>query len=340
MPYLDHLPAPVARLIQTRYIAEFATVSRAGDPIDSVLVPFASEDLETIDSATGLAYPIKAERLRRNPKAGMLFEGGADQPVALISGFGAVRDTDFQGNLERYLSEQILTSMLDPAVTGYETVTRQAIWYFTRIVMCVKPAVVRWWDSAAALDGPPHAWRAAEGTVWPQSDPAPPGSPGKAAWSNPPPWRETAEAALARKAAAHLTLIDAEGFPLPLRAREIHADSEGFRLVMPAWLPWSSGRASVSFEGIETFIGEAEIAGNEVLFRSERALPLHPLMTSPGEILRPRPKTQAALMARIEHELARRSLTLPRMPDHPPKPTAGARTRADAAFAFPGFADG
>ena len=127
MSFLDRLPAPVTRLIETRFICEFASVSKAGVPIDSPLVPFASHDRSTIDSATGLAYPAKAERVRRNPKVGMLFEGGADEPVVSLSGYGAVRDSDFQANLERYLSEQILTSMLDPATTDYATLTGKAI---------------------------------------------------------------------------------------------------------------------------------------------------------------------------------------------------------------------
>lgn len=338
MTYLDHLPENVARLIRTRFIAEFATVSQDGLPIDTPLVPFTSEDLETIDGATGLAYPAKAERIRRNPKVGMLFEGTEDEPVVSIAAMAAVRDRDLQANLDRYLAEEILTRNISPEFFDYETVTRQAIWYFTRIILCAKPIHVRWWRNPAAMDGPPQEWHAPSGTVCPQSDPPPLGAPSRAPWDSAPPWQGIARSALARKARGHLTLLDAEGFPLPIHAREVHAHELGFRLVMPKWLPWSSGKATLTFQGVETFVGEARVADGGMVLRVERALPIHPLMADPSEILQPKPETKRALMARIQIELDRRGLTLPIMPAHPPAPTAGARLRAEDAFAFSGIA--
>jgi len=205
MTYLDHLPGHVGDLIRSRFVCEWATVSKAGVPINSPLVPFTSDDCETIDCATGLAYPAKAERARRNPRVGMLFEGGASDPVVSVGGMSAVRDSDLQANLERYLSEEILTTMLDPANTDYAGVTRHALWYFTRIVVCVKPAVVRWWANPAAMDEAPEEWRADAATTFPASDPAPPGSMARPPWAEAPPWREVAQGAVARKAPAHLT---------------------------------------------------------------------------------------------------------------------------------------
>ena len=338
MTYLSELPPRVAHLIRTRFICEFATLTRGGTPIDTPLVPFASADETTIDSATGLAYPAKAERVRRNPKVGLLFAGAADEPIVSISAMAAVRDRDFQANLERYLSEQILTTMLDPASTDYESLTRHAIWYFTRILLVARPAVVRWWDNADATDAPPREWRAPEGTAWPQSDPPPEGAATPSPWQPDETWRALAAQALARGAAAHLTLTDDEGFPLPIRARAVHAEEAGFRLAMPGWLPWRAGRASVTFDGIETFVGTAEVVGGSALFRAERALPVHPLMTDPAQILAPLPETRAALLGRIDRELARRGLPRPVMPAHAPQPTPGARLRAENAFAFGGFA--
>jgi hypothetical protein len=331
MSWLLALPPEIARLIETRFVAEFATISAAGVPIDSPLVPFLSADGETIDTATGLAYPAKADRARRNPKVGMLFEGGADEPVVLLSGIAAVRDRDMQGNLDRYLAEEILTPAISPELVDWESVTRPAIWYFSRIITCVAPAVVRWWPSPAATDAAPKEWRAPAGTVWPQSDPAPTGADSKASWQLPN-WRDLARNAVVRGAAAHVTLLDAEGFPLPVRAREVQADEAGFRLGLPGWLPWSSGRATVSFQGLEIFIGKAEVIGSQTLFRAERALPVHPLLA--GGPLQPDKVTKAALMERIAYELRRRGLELPSMPERPPEPTPGARLRAEAAFAF------
>ncbi|MDG2002910.1 MAG: pyridoxamine 5'-phosphate oxidase family protein [Novosphingobium sp.] len=337
MSFLDHLPEHVGALIRSRFVCEWASVSKAGVPINSPLVPFTSDDLTTIDCATGLAYPAKAERARRNPKIGMLFEGGASEPVVSISGMAAVRDTDLQANLERYLSEEILTTMLDPASTDYAEVTRHAIWYFTRIVVCAKPAVVRWWDASSSLDEAPYEWRAPAATSFPASDPAPPGAMARPVWAEPLPWRELAKGAVGRGAPGHLTLIDREGYPLPIRAGAITMTQSGFSLEMPGWLPWSAGKATLSFEGVEVFVGDVDCTGSQAAMTVERALPILPLLANPSEILQPRPETKQALMERIDQELARRGVSLPTMPDTPPQPTAGARFRAEAAYGYAGL---
>ncbi|MBV9511801.1 MAG: pyridoxamine 5'-phosphate oxidase family protein [Caulobacteraceae bacterium] len=99
--------------------AQFATVSRAGVPIDTPALAFPPEDLSSIDLSTGVAYPVKAERARRNPKVGLLFEGAVDEPVISIAGIAAVRDADIQGNKEGWAEEPMLSA---------EDIARHAQW--------------------------------------------------------------------------------------------------------------------------------------------------------------------------------------------------------------------
>jgi hypothetical protein len=329
MSWLQHLPEPVVDLLTTAAVSHYATVSAAGVPIDTPLMLFPSDDMATFDLATGLAYPTKAERARRNPKVGLLIEGRADQPAVSIAGMAAVRDADLQANLERYLAET--HSLLGTMGQDWDSVVRHAVWYYTRILILVAPTHIRWWDRPAAMDAAPQEWRASADACFPVSDPAPAGKPSEPSPWPQPPWQELAEAALVRGAPGHLTLLDGEGFPLPMPVGEIVQVDEGFRLRAPDGAPWRAGKASLSFGGREMFVGEAQPDGAATLLRVARALPLFPLGEDSSEILRPKPATRAALMARLEHEAARRGQPIPTMPATPPEPTAGARRRTAAA---------
>ena len=74
MSHRKDLPSTVVDLIEGGAICEFATMSAAGVPIDTPVYYFQADDLATIGVATGLSYPAKAERARRNPKVGLMFE--------------------------------------------------------------------------------------------------------------------------------------------------------------------------------------------------------------------------------------------------------------------------
>src|SRR4051794_6053849 len=82
---------------------EYATLTAKNTPVTFPLTPYLGEDGRTIDVSTGLAYPAKAERVRRNPKVGILFSnptgsGIEKAPVVLVYALATVRDSDLQAN--------------------------------------------------------------------------------------------------------------------------------------------------------------------------------------------------------------------------------------------------
>src|SRR6201998_1206692 len=169
MNSLHDLPKHVFAMIESGVVAEFSTVTTAGVPIDTPTYYFPADDMTTIDVATGVPNPAKAERARRNPKIGLLIEGRPEEPVVGVPSPAAVRDGDLQSNAIRYLAE-----------TGYKGIShgitweqaRQAITYWSRIIIENKPERVYWWDNHAALGAPPQVWNAAPDTIYPASDPA------------------------------------------------------------------------------------------------------------------------------------------------------------------------
>jgi hypothetical protein len=331
MGYLQELPEAVVRLIRTQFVCEYATVSQAGVPIDTPTLVHASADLTTLDIVTGLAYPAKADRARRNPKVGLLLERGANAPVVSVAGIAAVRDCDLQANMDRCLAESVVYPYI--AEWDYQTVVRKAVWYFTRMFVAIAPAHIRWWPNRAAMDGPPQEWRALPGAVFPPSDPTPPGKPSPSPGWPAPDWREMTKSGVERGGPAYLTLLDDEGFPLPFPALEVARTDDGLILTLPPSAPWSGGRASVSFEGVENLVGEATREGDRFHLKVERALPILPLMNPPNP-MNPSPDVKAKLMERLEHECARRGQPIPTMPAEPPEPTAGARMRMEGAQDF------
>jgi hypothetical protein len=329
MTYLNDLPKDVVDVIRTTIVSEYATVSAAGVPIDTPIFVFPSADLATLDVATGLAYPVKAERARRNPKVGLLLEGKKGQPVVSVAGNAAVRDANLQANLDRYLAETIFTPVINPTKNDWE-VTRQAIWYLTRVIVSITPVHIRWWKNHDAMDAQPEEWRAPAGTDFPKSDPAPTGKSSDAPKWPQKNWREYADIALKRGSRGHLTLLDSEGYPLSIGAKEIALSDDGFRLVMPKGSPWTEGKATLSFLGQEIFVGDASLDGDTTALRVERALPVLPMVEDTSKVLRPTPELRATLMGRLTHEAERRGQGLPKTPAQPPEPSEGHKIRIAA----------
>ncbi|MGH3146009.1 MAG: hemerythrin [Rubrobacter sp.] len=244
-------PEEVLALFERAITVEYATLTRAGAPITYPLTPYPGESGLTLDVSTGLTYPAKAERARRNPKVALLFSdpvgsGLDDAPVALVQGLATVRDADLQANTDRYVRLGMVK--LPAAYEGQPRfLLRQLAWYFARIWIEVTPTRMLWWP-AGRLDERPQEWTAPEGIVVPPSDPAPPGrQPG--AWSEQPAeWRKTAEQVVRNFPFCDLTVVGTDGFPECWPAGEVVTAPDGFRIQpSPGVGPVAEGRACLTF---------------------------------------------------------------------------------------------
>jgi len=186
----------------------------------------------------------------------------------------------------------------------------------------VLPERIWWWNDASAMNEAPQVWQAPSGTEFPASDAAPCGK------SSPPspwpqrPWQELALDAFRAGAPGHLTMCDAQGFPLPVPTTEVTLAGDLFRMKVGRGLPLAgSGQATLSFRGKQTFVGVAEIRRGEACLQVERALPQLPTMVEHSQVMRPSPTIRASLMARLEEEVGRRGQPIPAMPEQLPPPT-------------------
>jgi hypothetical protein len=321
------LPQHVADAIVAANYIEFATATKAGTPIDTPLLSFAKPDISTIGLTTGLAYPAKADRLRRNPKAGLWIDGKLPgEPTIAITGYGGVFDANVEANAVEYIAE---TGAYGAGASADWSLAHQSVWYWARIMMRVAPREILWWDDQD-LDAEPKRWTAPADTVWPVSDPAPSGPSTPASEWRQPVWTSLADNAFARGGVGHLSVMDDEGFPRPIRALGLERTADGFAMDLPRHAPGRrDGPASLSFQGLENFVGVAVEEGGRVRLHVERALPLLPLMNNPKELWEPEPDTRAQLMGRLQAELARRGQGLPHIPAVKPSPTRGAELRRD-----------
>ncbi|HEY5025515.1 MAG TPA: pyridoxamine 5'-phosphate oxidase family protein [Acidimicrobiales bacterium] len=277
-------PNELVELFERSITAEYASLTRDGRPITVPTTPYIGDNRLTLDVSTGLTYPAKAERARRDPRVCLLFadsvgSGLSDPPVVLVQGLATVRDSDLQENTDRYVQRSM--EKLPEATKGQPRfILRRLAWYYARIWVEVTPLHMRWW-SGRSLDEPPHTWNAPEGTAAPLSDPAPSGQQ-PSAWLAPPPsWRAAAQEA-ERLATHDLTVVDANGFPLCLPVQRTELVHDGFRLALgegapplgpgPGCLTMHAHPETFTGQENRTVVGTVEPTGNAVHFRAERAL--------------------------------------------------------------------
>lgn len=310
---ISELPADVARTILSASVCEVATRSRDGLPIDTQLICAVDPDASVVPVSTGLAYPVKADRARREPRVGLLFEAPDGGPVVSVAALAAVRDADIAANAVRYARS--FPAMIDRLGGDRPwSELRQAYWYWGRIFIECTPVAIDWWPTAADTTGPPQRWTPARPVAAPPSDPAPPGRPAPgSAWKPDVDWRARAQDVAATMPPPHLTVVDPAGHPRPFRVAAAEPDGDGFGLRVAAGVPWlpAAGPATLSYDGRATFVGH--VAGDR--FTVERMLPDLPLVVNPAYIFDPPPEVREPLLRRIHHELDRRGQAPPVLPE-------------------------
>ncbi|HET7272027.1 MAG TPA: hypothetical protein VFI90_13190 [Rubrobacter sp.] len=328
-------PEELLPLFERAITVEYASLTRAGAPVTYPVTPYVGEDGLTLDVSTGLTYPAKAERARRNPKVALLYSdplgSGLDAaPVALVQGIATVRDADLQSNTDRYVRLSMAKAP-DTYEGQPKFLLRSVDWYYARIWIQVTPTRMLWWPSGS-LDEQPQEWTAPEGTNAPPSDPAPPGGQPAAWMEQPSEWRKAAERAVQEFPFRDLTFVGEDGFPVCLPVTEISPDPSGFRLRTahgfapegPACLTFHThdqnftaqqnralvGRISPTDDGdlvfaVERLLGNWDISENKLGFMFD-------FLFRKGRRLRPRLKAEAA----------RRGQAVPkvRFPDEQPRP--------------------
>jgi hypothetical protein len=317
---LPGFPEDAAATIAGSAVAEMATLTKAGVPLDTPLLSWVSPDGTTIDLSTGLSYPAKAERARRRPTVGLCFGDVDARPLVAVAAIASVRDRDIQRNAERYAS--LTGPMIAQLGRGRPwSELRQAVWYFARIWIECAPVRVLWWPDGA--EHPARVWRRPGSTIQPSSDAPPAGKPTKPpAWPVRD-WRPSAEAVVADLPLPYLTAVDPEGFPIPFPITGAELDGDGFWLKVPAGAPWDlTGPASLCFDGRATFVGSLE--GSKLTV--ERQLPDLPLVADTRQIFSPQPDVASALMTRLQTELDRRGQPLPVLPGTPPAGFSSSRS--------------
>jgi hypothetical protein len=313
-------PDELADVLAAAVTAEFAGLTRLGTPVTVPTTPYVGQG--TLDVSTGLTYPTKAERARRNPKVALLFAdpvgSSVDRPpVVAVQGLAAVRDGDLQANADRYVRDSAVK--LPAATKGQPRfVLRKMAWYYARIWVEITPVRILWWPDRDLRSAPRH-WTMSGDAVAPASDPSPAGHP-PPAWTDPPAsWREGASFALASLPWRDLTVVDGEGYPLCLPVARVEADPAGFSLHLGHGAPdLAGGPACITFHdhgkeftGQEnrTFVGR--LSPEDGTFVVERALAHWSLAGGRAGVAAGFLSSGWRLRGRLRSEAARRGQAVP-----------------------------
>jgi hypothetical protein len=315
-------PAELGEVFERALTCEYASLTRSGSPVTLPSTPYVGNG--TLDVSTGLSYPAKAERARRNPKVALLFAdpigaGSGALRVVLVQGHAAVRDADLQGNTDRYA--RVTMAKLPGATKGQpKFLLKRMKFYYARIWIEIVPQRISWWGDRT-LANAPQTWQAPAGTAVPESDPAPSGR-APSPWLTPPSdWRPIAAHALRELPLADLSYVDADGYPvcLPVEAGEMAGDH--VPLSIGAGAPeLRAGPACLTVHGHDerfttqenhTLIGSLALGEDGPRLRVERALADWSLTGSRAQIAIGFMRKGRTLSPRLKGEAARRGQPVP-----------------------------
>jgi hypothetical protein len=321
------LPEELIPLLANSLVCEYASVKRDGTPITSPIIPSPGGGSCTIDVNTGLAYPWKAERARKNPKVCLLYSEPKGWParnpaVVLVYGDATVRDADLQRNTDRYV--QMVRSNFSLFGQLPMFMLRWMGGYIARIWICITPLKILWWPGSD-MEHSAREWHAPEGAQAPPSDPSP--APLRVNYApldaTPSDWRKGLAYAFEALGAPVLTVIDENGYPVPFRTAGGQLSGDSVHLdLLPAMPARAAGRACLTFHQLQvkngemianenySFIGRIQGNGTSATLQVERQLPCASFrrdlkgMISLGRMM-------MRMRKRLEAEAARRGQAVP-----------------------------
>lgn len=314
-------PREAAELFDRAVVCEYASLTRDGRPVTWPVTPYVGAG-GTLDVSTGLTYPDKAERARRDPRVALLYSSAEGSeleraPVVLVRGRATVRDADLQANTDRYVRESLAKTGGFAGMPWF--LVKRLGWYFARVWVEVTPERIVWWPEGD-LSRAPEVWTSPRDVVAPASDPAPRG-PRLPSRSVPPSdWRPFADRA-ARLGEPVVTMV-ADGMPLPVRVRSAVRTEAGFDLRLPAGVEAAAGPVCLTFHrhgpGLEwqenvVLVGTATGADDRLSVRIERALNDWSLAGNRRERNRSFLGQGRMLRKRLKAEAARRGQPVPRV---------------------------
>jgi len=319
---LSSWPAELDDVFERALTCEYASLTRAGAPVTVPSTPYVGAG--TLDVSTGLSYPAKAERARRNPQVALLFAdpigaGRGDLPVVLVQGYAAVRDADLQGNTDRYA--RLAMAKLPGATKGQpKFLLKRMRFYYARIWIEIVPQRILWWADRD-LASEPQTWQADPTRALPASDPAPSGRQPAAWLSAPSDWRGIAARALRELPFADLTFVDGAGYPVCVPVTGGELAGEDVPLTVGAGAPeLRAGPACLTVHGHDerfttqenhTLIGALANDENGPRLQVERALADWSLNGNRAQIAIGFMRKGRLLTPRLKGEAARRSQPVP-----------------------------